>query len=1056
MKLIAAIAIIGEYLFDHLDLANISSENLIISEISDNNSSNLNKIGTIPKRRSKSPPVSSINRDRSPRQQRKVSLSDDESDREPRYKSTPKPIMQEGSHSQTMAVPTLTAQEVLENSRLAEQVTKSIPKFEGKPNTLNIFLREAQSVWDDFSEEANASLACVVLRKQLLAFITKQIKGEALSVLGGYPRSNTWKELKAILINNYVDIRDERSLSNDLKNKNYSVEKKAVKAEMYQGALDTFRMAVQHTTIERIIRQRRSDSLDLALGNAREEENFMMQFRQRAGTSSQQQSIPKNSPVSVPRKPVDHSNASKNLGTTNRFNQPGPSQPRPFIPPAQFQPVNKKKLPRIFQSEKLQTWYTLDFDPRYDGLIGMDLLRSIGAIIDIPKRKLITKDTTITLEVSNPYRTTISTGESKILLIPVSTEDGTAVLLSQEIAEEVYFQSSLIMCRKNEAYTIISNQSTEPKVIDLETQLHTKVCKDNIKPIPDAIQKRVRFETTEEFVNNLQINHPNLEAEAALKALLMQVHVSRPKEYLLNLPIITELGLINETADSNFEIEKSRWKINDTIDQLNHLTAHVNNLPDNAIIHTSFDDFIFGVSSSSHQIEGAWNVDGKSENVWDHFTHNFPEKITDGSNGDIACDSYHKYKKDVALLKKLGVNFYRFSLSWSRILPTGFSNKINQAGIDYYNNLINELLANGIQPVVTIYHWDHPLKLQALGGMTNPLFADWFEDYSRVVFENFGDRVKFWLTINEPRLICVFGYSTGVIAPGIQSGGIGEYLCSYNAIKAHARSYHLYDKQFRQKQKGRIGLPIDCQWNEPETNSTEDINTAERALQFQCGFYGQPIFSKKGDYPQVVKDLIANRSKIEGFFRTRLPLFTPEEVNYIKGTSDFIALNHYTTFYVAEDKTIQKSTEMPSSTIDSRIKDWQDNNWIGEFSVFKTVPWGFRKILKWLKDNYGDLDIYVTENGFPNIVEEMHDKKKIDYMISYLSNLLDAIYEDGVKVKGYGFWSLLDSFEWMSGYTMGFGLHRVDFNDPKRTRIPRESAKVYADIIKNRKLTPVE
>lgn len=184
--------------------------------------------------------------------------------------------------------------------------------------------------------------------------------------------------------------------------------------------------------------------------------------------------------------------------------------------------VIRKKLPGIFQSENLQTWYTLDFDPNYDGLIGMDLLRSIGATIDVPKRKLITNNTTIDLEVSNPYRTSIPPGESKVVRIPVSTEEGTAVLQGQEVAEEVYFQSALITCHKNEAYTVVSNQSNSPKVIDFKTPLQTRVYKEKIKPVPSMVQRQVQFETTEEFVNNLQIKHPNLEAEAALKALLMQ------------------------------------------------------------------------------------------------------------------------------------------------------------------------------------------------------------------------------------------------------------------------------------------------------------------------------------------------------------------------------------------------------------------------------------------------------------------------------------------------------------------------------------------------------
>lgn len=184
------------------------------------------------------------------------------------------------------------------------------------------------------------------------------------------------------------------------------------------------------------------------------------------------------------------------------------------------------------------------------------------------------------------------------------------------------------------------------------------------------------------------------------------------------------------------------------------------------------------------------------------MSHSTPEKIDDRSNGDIACDAYHKTKEDVALMKDLGLQFYRFSISWTRVLPTGFPNNINQAGINYYNELINELLANGITPIVTIYHWDLPQSLQDLGGFANPEIIHWMEDYAKVLFDHFGDRVRTWITINEPKQICEFGYGTGVFAPGVQAAGIGNYMCTHNLLKAHAHIYHLYDKIYRPRQKG--------------------------------------------------------------------------------------------------------------------------------------------------------------------------------------------------------------------------------------------------------------
>ncbi|KAF2887788.1 hypothetical protein ILUMI_18385, partial [Ignelater luminosus] len=338
------------------------------------------------------------------------------------------------------------------------------------------------------------------------------------------------------------------------------------------------------------------------------------------------------------------------------------------------------------------------------------------------------------------------------------------------------------------------------------------------------------------------------------------------------------------------------------------------------------DDFLLGTASSSYQIEGAWNLSGKGENIWDRYTHTHPELILDRSTGDVACDSYHKYEEDVALMKKMGVQFYRFSLSWSRILPTGFAYQINPDGIRYYNDLINLLLKNDIIPLVTLFHWDTPQPLEDLGGFTNALMVEWFEDYARVVFENFGDRVKLWLTFNEPKQTCYEGVGGYNKAPGYESSGIGDYLCAHNLIKAHARAYHLYDKEFRPKQNGNISISIDAAWLEPGTNSTADKEAAERLIVFNFGWYADPIFHPNGDYPEVMRKLVPERSKKEGFKRSRLPEFTKEEVKYIKGTFDFLGLNHYTTLLVKDIPEIPLGGK-PSVEKDSRTESWQDPSW---------------------------------------------------------------------------------------------------------------------------------
>lgn len=209
------------------------------------------------------------------------------------------------------------------------------------------------------------------------------------------------------------------------------------------------------------------------------------------------------------------------------------------------------------------------------------------------------------------------------------------------------------------------------------------------------------------------------------------------------------------------------------------------------------------MATAAYQIEGGWNEDGKGENIWDHLSHSPSTLIKDNQTADIACDSYHKYKEDVKLMRDLGVNFYRFSISWSRILPTGYTNVINKAGVQYYKNLINELKANNITPFVTMYHWDLPQPLQDIGGWPNPLLTDLFVDYARVLFSLFGDDVKHWSTFNEVQQICHEGYGDGAKAPGIKAAGIAEYLCAHTVIKAHAKAYHMFNDSFKEKQGGR-------------------------------------------------------------------------------------------------------------------------------------------------------------------------------------------------------------------------------------------------------------
>ncbi|XP_018320185.1 myrosinase 1-like [Agrilus planipennis] len=463
-----------------------------------------------------------------------------------------------------------------------------------------------------------------------------------------------------------------------------------------------------------------------------------------------------------------------------------------------------------------------------------------------------------------------------------------------------------------------------------------------------------------------------------------------------------------------------------------------------AINYTFPDNFLFGTATSSYQIEGAWNESGKGENTWDWYTHNYPERILDRTNGDIACDSYHKYEEDIKLLKELGVDFYRFSLSWTRIFPSGFPNNVNYEGINYYNKILNLLAANNITAMVTLFHWDLPQRLMELGGLTNPRFIAFYTEYARTAFEFFGDRVKYWLTFNEPFQTCMFSYGDTRLAPALGMSGIADYLCGHNLLKAHAAAYHLYNTTYRSKYEGKIAISISAEWFEP--NNTYDEAAADRVRQFWYGIHMHPIFSSEGDYPEVVKEYIATQSSLEGYKRSRLPQFTPDEINYIKGTSDFMGLNHYNTYLA----TNASSTSLETSYYnDIQASYWLSSSNMEDSDTARIVPWGFRKLLVWVKNTFNDPEIFVTENGYYDF-GDIDDRGRISFYGQYLEALLEAIYIDNVKVIAYTAWTLMDNFEWNLGYEYKYGIYYVNFTDPDRPRIPKSSAYFIKNVIGNR------
>ncbi|KAK3911033.1 Myrosinase 1 [Frankliniella fusca] len=455
--------------------------------------------------------------------------------------------------------------------------------------------------------------------------------------------------------------------------------------------------------------------------------------------------------------------------------------------------------------------------------------------------------------------------------------------------------------------------------------------------------------------------------------------------------------------------------------------------------------FLMGTATSAFQIEGGWNASGKGPSVWDDSLHREPWRVSDKTNGDVACDSLRLYRRDVQLVKELGLQTYRVSLSWPRILPDGTLLKVNKAGVNYYNVLIDEMLAHGIQPIVTLFHWDLPLTLQHLGGWTNPAIVDYFEDYARFAIAAFGDRVKLWVTVNEPWQVCEFGYSDVIMAPFYNLSGVGGYLCNHYMLLAHARVYRMYKRDFA-GQKGRMGLSIHAYWFEPANpGDKQDLEAAERGMQWVLGWSAHPVYH--GDYPPVMRRMVDRASADEGLLRSRLPTFTREQVAEIKGTADFLGLNHYMSMLAAHNDSVPG----PSVFRDAKLTMSTHPSWRGHW--IKDTPWGFGKLLRWVRDHYGNPPVLVTENGYGDDGSTADDKDRTAYFKRYLREMLLAV-RDGCRVFGYTAWSLMDNFEWTFGYSMRFGLYRVDFDHPDRLRTPKLSAMFIRNVTRDRAVPP--
>ncbi|PWA31575.1 glycoside hydrolase family 1 [Artemisia annua] len=470
------------------------------------------------------------------------------------------------------------------------------------------------------------------------------------------------------------------------------------------------------------------------------------------------------------------------------------------------------------------------------------------------------------------------------------------------------------------------------------------------------------------------------------------------------------------------------------------------------------DGFMFGVSTSSYQIEGAYLDDSKSINNWDVFSLS-PGKIDNGDNGFIANDHYHQYLKDIEIIQSLGVDAYRFSISWARILPRGRFGEVNPMGIMFYNKILDELTLRGIKPFVTIHHHDFPQELQdRYGSWLSPLMQEDYVHYAKICFKNFGDRVKHWITINEPVYFTIMAYQNGGYPPARCSPPFGNcsagnsdiepIIVMHNMLLAHGKAVKLYRKIYmhlQRQQGGLIGIAEVCGMFEPLTDNDYDQEAASRGLAYSIGWALDPVMF--GDYPLEMREILGNQ----------LPNFTTAEIEFMKDSIDYIAVNHYSTTYAKDciHSSCSLTAAQPINGFVDRVRE-QNGVQIGEptgVPSLPVVPRGFGEVINYLKKRYNNKPMFVTENGYsepetPQLLQEaLQDDTRIEFHKLYLLSLAQAI-RNGANVKGYFVWTLLDDFEWRNGYRTRFGLYYID----RQTldRIPKQSAKWYQDFLKNK------
>ena len=436
------------------------------------------------------------------------------------------------------------------------------------------------------------------------------------------------------------------------------------------------------------------------------------------------------------------------------------------------------------------------------------------------------------------------------------------------------------------------------------------------------------------------------------------------------------------------------------------------------------DGFLWGTATAAYQIEGAWNEDGRGESIWDRFSHQ-PGKTARGESGNIACDHYHRWKDDLSILEVLGVNAYRFSVSWPRILPEG-KGGINRKGIDFYSRLVDGLLEKNITPLVTLFHWDLPQSLHDAGGWLNRQCTDWFTDYASIMYKALGDRVSWWVTFNEPLVSSNLGYNEGTHAPGAKDLATSLQVF-HSLLVAHGKAV-LAGRSILSDARLSI-VPALIMPYPADADSERDRNAAEEAWIYSCASQLDPLL--KGYYPaEALRRMEREKT---------LPDIREGDMELICQPIDFLGINHYfSMFFTGKDNG-------PVSVVKSpKIQQWSDLKW-------PVYPQGLTDLLIRITNEYNRPPLMITENGIS--LEDTIDKDgtvKDSRRSSYITGFVDAAKKAvaaGVDLRGYFYWSLMDNFEWAQGYGPRFGLTYIDY--PTQRRIIKESGKTFRDIIQS-------